>query len=216
MRHWVVRHRAARHRAARPPRHCAPARAGPRALPSRLGPPACTRARPAGQCGGDPPRDRREGRPRGTRKDARHAHGQRPDHVARRRRERGAPGAAALAAPADLQAHPHHAGLHRPPRHGGGALFRHAAGGVVAARRGLGPGRLRRRGRRADEPAGADRAVRLHPRPRHPRAGRRPPPRVGHRARALDKFTTTKLAYATFAGGLIITVLIWIVGFLVV
>ena len=32
----------------------------------------------------------------------------------------------------------------------------------------------------------------------------------------MDKYTATKLAYATFAGGLGITILIWIVGFLVV
>ena len=30
----------------------------------------------------------------------------------------------------------------------------------------------------------------------------------------MDKFTATKLAYATFGGGLAITILIWIVGFL--
>ena len=30
----------------------------------------------------------------------------------------------------------------------------------------------------------------------------------------MDKYTTTKLAYATFAGGLGITILIWIIGFI--
>ena len=32
----------------------------------------------------------------------------------------------------------------------------------------------------------------------------------------MDKFTSTKLAYATFAGGAVLTLLIWIVGFVVV